>query len=176
MKHTKKHESGRSMIEMVCVLAVMGLLTAGAFVLIQSGMSSQKRSRAADEISAIVAEMANIDLKKLEKSMENGVATPAELGLPTTTPFGSKTQYSLYTTDALLKNNQFNVAITNLGDSCSAMAKRAWSNDGQAACDGSGNLVITYTKDGTSATDDKCAECKNNGGKCSTACALMGCC
>lgn len=54
-KQTKKQESGRSMIEMVGVLAVMGLITAGAFVLITSAMSSQKISRVDDDVSAIVA-------------------------------------------------------------------------------------------------------------------------
>lgn len=54
-KKTKKTESGRSMIEMVGVLAVMGLITAGAFVLISSAMSSQKTSRVDDDVSAIVA-------------------------------------------------------------------------------------------------------------------------
>ena len=55
IKKTKKQESGRSMIEMVGVLAVMGLITAGAFVLISSAMKSQKTSRLDDDVSAIVA-------------------------------------------------------------------------------------------------------------------------
>ena len=54
-KQNKKHESGRSMIEMVGVLAVMGLITAAAFVLITSAMRSQKLSRADDDISALAA-------------------------------------------------------------------------------------------------------------------------
>ena len=54
-KQSKKPESGRSMIEMVGVLAVMGLISAGAFVLLRSGMSSQKRNRIQDEIGNIAS-------------------------------------------------------------------------------------------------------------------------
>ena len=38
-----RQESGRSMIEMVGVLAIMGMLTAGAFVLISLGINRQKQ-------------------------------------------------------------------------------------------------------------------------------------
>ena len=53
-KQTKKQQSGRSMIEMVGVLAVMGLITAAAFVLINSALSSQRLSRVDDDVSGIV--------------------------------------------------------------------------------------------------------------------------
>ena len=54
-KQIKKQHSGRSMIEMVGVLAVMGLITAGAFVLISSASASSKRNRATDDIMEIAA-------------------------------------------------------------------------------------------------------------------------
>lgn len=50
-----KYESGRSMIEIIGVLAVTGLLTAGGFLLVNNGMASQKRSRAIDEINILAA-------------------------------------------------------------------------------------------------------------------------
>ena len=49
----KKRESGRSMVEMVGVLAVSGLLAAGTYVLITSAMASQKISRAQDDVANI---------------------------------------------------------------------------------------------------------------------------
>ena len=52
---TKKTESGRSMIEMVGVLAVMGLITATAFILITSALNNQRISRVNDDISGIVS-------------------------------------------------------------------------------------------------------------------------
>ena len=54
-KVAKKHESGRSMIEMVGVLAIMGLITAAAFVLITSALRSQRLVRIDDDVSAIAA-------------------------------------------------------------------------------------------------------------------------
>ena len=54
-KILKNCESGRSMVEIVGVLGVMGLISVAAFVLIRSGMASQKRSRAADEVATLVA-------------------------------------------------------------------------------------------------------------------------
>ena len=54
-KLTKKSEHGRSMIEMVGVLAVMGLITAAAFVLITSALRSQKLTRVNDDVAAIAA-------------------------------------------------------------------------------------------------------------------------
>ena len=51
----KKQESGRSLVEMVGVLALMGLISVAAFVLIQAGSGSQKRSRATDEIDIIAS-------------------------------------------------------------------------------------------------------------------------
>ena len=51
----RKSESGRSMVEIIGVLAIGALLTSGAVVLIQSGMESQKRSRTVDEVEALVS-------------------------------------------------------------------------------------------------------------------------
>jgi len=59
-KQIKKQQSGRSMIEMVGVLAVMGLITAGAFVLIGSASSSQKRNRVIDDVMEIASGMRSL--------------------------------------------------------------------------------------------------------------------
>lgn len=56
----KKQQSGRSMIEMVGVLAVMGLITAGAFVLISSANSSSRRNRVIDDIMNIAAAVRSV--------------------------------------------------------------------------------------------------------------------
>ena len=50
-----RQESGRSMIEMVGVLAIMGMLTATAFALISLGISRQKQSRVTDDVVTIVS-------------------------------------------------------------------------------------------------------------------------
>ena len=50
-----RQESGRSMIEMVGVLAIMGMLTATAFALISLGINRQKQARVADDVVTIVS-------------------------------------------------------------------------------------------------------------------------
>ena len=50
-----KQESGRSMIEMVGVLAIMGMLTATAFALVSLGINRQKQARVADDVVTIVS-------------------------------------------------------------------------------------------------------------------------
>ena len=145
MKNTKRTQSGRSMIEMVGVLAVMGLITAGAFVLITTGMQSQKRSRIADEVSAIVTEMQSVDLTQLGTTASaDGTSFLSELKLPTNSGMGNYTVW---------KNgsNGFYVGILNMSNKdCSALAMRDWANSsGDATCSGSDDaktLQIPYVK------------------------------
>ena len=47
-------ESGRSMIEMLGVLAIMGVITVGAVTMISAAMRSQKRTVLQDEVAQIV--------------------------------------------------------------------------------------------------------------------------
>jgi len=73
-KVAKKHESGRSMIEMVGVLAIMGLITAAAFVLITSALRSQRLVRIDDDVSAIAA---GVRLLYANQPSFDGIATAA---------------------------------------------------------------------------------------------------
>lgn len=50
----KNSESGRSMIEMLGVLAIMGVITVGAIAMISAAMRSQKRTTVQDEVAQIV--------------------------------------------------------------------------------------------------------------------------
>ena len=143
MKTTKRTQSGRSMIEMVGVLAVMGLITAGAFVLISTGMQSQKRSRVADEVSAIVTEMQSVDLAQLETESEQGVKTIADLKLPQSSGFGD---YTVWGNGGV---GMFYVGIIGIADKdCEALAMREWANaSSDATCDKNKKLLtIPYTK------------------------------
>ena len=49
-----KMESGRSMIEMLGVLAIMGVLTVGAIGLISTAMRTQKRNTVNEEVLQMV--------------------------------------------------------------------------------------------------------------------------
>ncbi len=123
----RKRESGRSMIEMVGVLAITGLLTAGAFVLISSGMASQKRNRAADEIATIVQEMQSVDLKKVPKveDYDSGIKLVEQMRLPLQTPFGSDTYYSVTSDGTYFFVHMLNIEKTD----CQALERRAWSGN-----------------------------------------------
>ena len=154
MKNTKKHESGRSMIEMVGVLAIAGLLTAGAFVLIQNGMSSQRRARAADEVSALLASARSLSaesddfnnigdhkyLTDVTKPLSGGGVTLC--GAPSTyarqllkmstnvTPFGGDTRYAILGAD-----NYLVIGIMCMEkDDCEMMARRSFSGSVAATC------------------------------------------
>ena len=54
-----KYESGRSMVEMIGVLAIMGVITAGAILLINVGLNSSKRTTVRDEVTVLVNEIRN---------------------------------------------------------------------------------------------------------------------
>ena len=121
IKKTKKQESGRSMIEMVGVLAVMGLITAGAFVLISSAMRSQKISRVDDDVSAIVA-----GTRLLYNSQENfaGLNNTAidALGFSGNNPFGGSYYIGVNT-----EKTQFDVYIGGLSaGECNSLVSRSW--------------------------------------------------
>ena len=53
-------ESGRSMIEMIGVLAIMGALTGVAFVMITDATASQKQRETVDEVAIIVSKVQDL--------------------------------------------------------------------------------------------------------------------
>ena len=159
-KNIEKYESGRSMVEMVGVLAIAGLITAGAFVLIRAGLSSQKRSRAADEVATIVASVRSLSAEredfanlpkygefKCEKT-ETGPLAAAMLGGQdrVATPLDRE---SCYHVGWLNDPNNFVVALVNIPDNdCTVLASRAWAESQSVNCEkGKGTLLITYGKD-----------------------------
>lgn len=158
-KNIEKYESGRSMVEMVGVLAIAGLITAGAFVLIRAGLASQKRSRAADEVATIVAsvrslsaereDFANLPPIKDFKCDKNETAALAAAMLGgqglVATPLDRESCYHVGTVgDA----NSFVVALVNIPDNdCTVLASRAWAESQSVKCEKEKGLLITYGKD-----------------------------
>ena len=142
----KTNESGRSMVEMVGVLAVMGLITAGAFVLIQSGLSSQKISRTADELDILVSNGRSMtaqsdDFSSLPSDTKEG-ATLAQSILKSSgkSPLGG--DYFV-----MQKGGNLVVGISKLStEDCTTMGSRAYSG-GRANCDTETNTFsVSYTK------------------------------
>jgi type II secretory pathway pseudopilin PulG len=146
MNKTGEYESGRSMVEMVGVLAVMGLITAGAFVLMRSGMATQKRNRAQDEIANIVSTVRTLsaggeDFSNLATdgaSDDAGSALLANLRISTATPFGGTSAYTVRYASGT--PTQFSVKITNLArQDCNALKASAWAD---AVADSFGCLTV----------------------------------
>ena len=149
MKNTKKQESGRSMVEMVGVLAIMGLITAAAFVLLSSGYKSQKRSQAADEIDVIVSNVRAMAAQAEKKDIKF-VALPSDdekakslakalLDSDGETPFGGF--YAVLTQDS---GKTFAVQMVKIGDECEAMAGRSYKH-GTGSCSDE-TVTITFTE------------------------------
>ena len=148
-KILKNHESGRSMIEIVGVLAVMGLITAGAFVLIRSGGATQKRSRAMDDVAVIAENIRGLyaesdDFSELTEVDSEGTALIDALYLNTTTPFGQDTTYSV------VKNSNpanFTVKLKGLDSKdCSALAAATWPGSEDGAECNNGVVSVTFGK------------------------------
>ncbi len=73
-QHTKETESGRTMLEMLGVLAIMGIITYGAIAGINYGMSSYKINQTYSEVQDIIQGVE--DLYSWSKGYPN---TPSEL-------------------------------------------------------------------------------------------------
>ena len=162
-KQTKKQQSGRSMIEMVGVLAVMGLITAAAFILINSAMSSQRLSRVDDDVSGIVNGVrllynGSADFSGVENGTPAGNDTLILLGFGKAgtgneyqNPYGGN--YVLASQNGATRT--FTVTITKLGEkTCTVLKNRKWPAGGVASATcaaGSDNsVVVTYGKADTS--------------------------
>ena len=151
-KHVvQTQESGRSMIEMVGILALMGLLTAAAFVLVQSGMTAQKVSRTADDINTLITNVRAISAERgdfcgipecssYSTSGANFAGAILDSENKVDTPVGGK--YSVCYSDC----NTAWVYIYGLPvDDCEMMASRAYSG-GIAQCIKDGKQYVMKVK------------------------------
>jgi len=126
-KHNE-HESGRSMVEIIGVLAIMGMIAAAATMLITNGMTVSKRARARDDVSAIVENVRGLypdGFTNLTNSETDGTALIDSLYLNTTTPYGAGTTYSV----VRVTKDEFNVIVSGLDDDeCSVLIKQTWAD------------------------------------------------
>ena len=120
-----KHESGRSMIEMIGVLAIMGIITAGAFVLISTAINTQKRSRVTDDVTAIVSGVRSLlgdydDFSNIDNSTIFGA-----ISMSNKNPYGGTYELSVNPANS----RQFIVKITGLTKTdCEGLVTKAWSD------------------------------------------------
>lgn len=150
-----RQESGRSMIEMVGVLAIMGMLTATAFALISLGISRQKQARVTDDVVTIVSGVRSLlgdydDFSNIDNS-----TIFAAMSVSNKNPYGGNYELAVNS----LNPRQFIVKINGLSKAdCEALVTKAWTDSvgyiasdhkeggATAKCvDGNENVVsITY--------------------------------
>jgi len=150
-----KQESGRSMIEMIGVLAIMMALTATAIATYNYAMNMQKRSTVNENVSNIVTGVREL-LKGYDdfSNIDNSTIFAA-MSMSNKNPYGGTYEVSVNPADA----RQFIVRIDGLSKSdCDALITRAWTDsvgyissnhkEGGATgkcVDGNANVVsITY--------------------------------
>lgn len=115
-------ESGRSMIEMLGVLAIMGVITVGAYELIKMAFNSQKQVATEEEVFTIVSEVRRLHSGYDDFSAMNGDVV-LEMLDKKQNPYGGK-----YTLNANASNpRQIVIGIDGLTQNeCKALLTRAW--------------------------------------------------
>ena len=120
-----RQESGRSMIEMIGVLAIMGMLTATAFALISLGINRQKLARVTDDVVTIVSGVRSLlgdydDFSNIDNS-----TIFAAMSISDKNPYGGTYELAVNT----LNTRQFIVKINGLSKSdCEALLTKAWTD------------------------------------------------
>lgn len=143
-------ESGRSMVEIIGVIAIMTLISAGAFALIRSGMAAQKRSIIIDDVSKIVSGIRSLYADYDDLSTLDGDSALAAMAVDKNGPNG--VEYSV------VKKEQgtnwypkFTVTISKLSiKDCNVLGTKAWtgaeSSTGTTSCSSNKKIEITYSK------------------------------
>lgn len=120
-----KQESGRSMIEMVGVLAIMGMLTATAFALISLGINRQKQARVTDDVVAIVSGVRGLLGDYDDFSNIDNTTIFAAMSISNKNPYGGTYELAVNP----LNTRQFVVSINGLNKSdCEALVTKAWTD------------------------------------------------
>ena len=120
-----RQESGRSMIEMLGVLAIMGVITVGAIGMISTAMRTQKLTAVNDEVMQIVTMVRNIHAEYDDFSNMNGATIFSAIGVSDKNPYGGS--YSLSVDPS--NPRQFVLTIDGLGQSeCESLRAKAWSD------------------------------------------------
>jgi len=124
----KNTESGRSMIEMLGVLLIMGVITVAAVQMISAAMRSQKRTSTLDEVAQIVTGVRQL-LGQFDDftGIDNNTIFAA-IGVSSRNQFNGR--YEITTNPA--NRRQFIVTITGLNTSdCEFFRTRAWADSAE---------------------------------------------
>lgn len=120
-----RQESGRSMVEMLGVLAIMGLITVGAVTMISAAMKSQKRTTVNDEVAQITTGVRQLLGEYDDFSNINNSTIWGAIGMSQKTPYGGNYELAVNP----LNPRQFILSINGLSKSdCSYFVTKAWSD------------------------------------------------
>lgn len=137
-----KQESGRSMIEMLGVLAIMGVITVGAITMIATAMRSQKRTTVNDEVIQIVTGVRQLLGEYDDFSNINNSTIFGAIGISPKNPYGGA--YELAVNPA--NSQQFILSITGLAKSdCEYLLAKAWTDSVDYKISGGKNGGATGT-------------------------------
>ncbi|MDR1206808.1 MAG: hypothetical protein LBK26_00080 [Rickettsiales bacterium] len=120
-----RQQRGRSMIEMLGVLAIMGVITVGAVAMISAAMRSQKRTSVQDEVAQIITGVRGL-LGEYDdfSGIDNGTVFAA-IGVSAKNPYGG--DYKLEVNPA--NPQQFILTIGGLNKSdCQYFKAKAWGD------------------------------------------------
>jgi len=118
-----KQESGRSMIEMLGVLAIMGIITAGAALLISRTMNIQKHNTVGEEVIQIVTNVRQLlgeydDFSDIDNSRIFGA-----INVSSRNPYGGAYELAVDPSNP----RQFIVSVTGLAkNDCEYFLTKAW--------------------------------------------------
>jgi hypothetical protein len=144
-----RQESGRSMIEMIGVLAIMAIITAGAFALISTAFHTQKRARVTDDVANIVTGVRSLlgeydDFSNIDNSTIFGA-----IAVSNKNPYGGTYELAVDASNP----RRFVVSINGLSKSdCESLKIKAWT-------DSIGYEESNHKESGAKAT---CVDSKNN--------------
>lgn len=120
-----RQESGRSMIEMLGVLAIMGVITVGAIGMISTAMRTQKRTTVNDEVIQIVTGVRQLLGEYDDYSNINNSTIFGAIGMSNKNPYGGTYELAVNPSNS----RQFIVSITGLAQSdCEYLVTKAWSD------------------------------------------------
>jgi len=120
-----RQESGRSMIEMIGVLAIMAIITAGAFALISTAFNTQKRGRVTDDVANIVSGVRSLlgeydDFSNIDNSTIFGA-----IGVSNKNPYGGTYELAVNPSNS----RQFIISIKGLSKAeCDGLVTKAWND------------------------------------------------
>lgn len=143
-------ESGRSMIEMLGVLAIMGAITVGAIAMISTAMRTQKLTAVNDQVVQMVTMVRNIHGEYDDFSSMNGTTIFGAIGMSNKNPYGGSYELSVNPSDA----RQFIVTINGLGKTeCESLVAKAWSDSVGYQTSGGKQGGATGSCNGTDGTN-----------------------